>query len=410
MAENHKDGVDNLVISWADDDGEFNAGQLLTGKIEVFVLKTTSFRGIRLKLTGTLRIKWTEMEAGSTIPYEEFESLLYENLDIFTPNLRDKDARWIFPGKHVYKFSYKLPTDIPYTLDGSRYGRVEYKSKAELLIPAANPVESQEEEFILRSRCLPQDEAEQQKQEGILPRENVEYGVLGGGCFAKPQHVELFIKLDRSVYKQGQVICPTVECTVEKGKCTVDAVICVLVQETIFTVNLGEPDELKKKEIMVMSESKNDEDADGGETEIYNFKLKIDSNLPPTSFPHCETIECGYFVHAVAKTNRLYDDVVVKLPIIIQYGEPSDWEDLAEVKPGVKGDEGAATAAVTTEEEEGERAEEKVDEKESEANLPGQVEEGGEDDEKDEAGDGADGEQPAPEDDPAADEADDLDM
>ena len=122
----------------------------------MFVLKTTSFRGIRLKLTGTLRIKWTEMEAGSAIPYEEFESLLYENLDIFTPNLRDKDARWIFPGKHVYKFSYKLPTDIPYTLDGSRYGRVEYKSKAELLIPAANPVESQEEEFILRSRCLPE--------------------------------------------------------------------------------------------------------------------------------------------------------------------------------------------------------------------------------------------------------------
>ena len=27
---------------------------------------------------------------------------------------------------------------------------------------------------------------------------------------------------------------------------------------------------------MVMSESKNDEDADGGETEVYNFKLKID--------------------------------------------------------------------------------------------------------------------------------------
>ena len=119
-----------------------------------------------------------EMEAGSAIPYEEFESILYENLDIFTPNLRNPDARWIFPGKHVYKFSYQLPTDIPYTLDGSRYGRVEYKSKAELLIPgwnffcitllfscclfstpclpACNPVESQEEEFFLRSRCLPE--------------------------------------------------------------------------------------------------------------------------------------------------------------------------------------------------------------------------------------------------------------
>ena len=32
-----------------------------------------------------------------------------------------------------------------------------------------------------------------------------------------------------------------------------------------------------------------------------------------------------------------------------KYGEPSDWEDLAEVKPGVKGDEGAPTAAVATE-------------------------------------------------------------
>ena len=36
---------------------------------QVFVLKTTSFRGIRLKLTGTLRIKWVEMEAGSAIPF-----------------------------------------------------------------------------------------------------------------------------------------------------------------------------------------------------------------------------------------------------------------------------------------------------------------------------------------------------
>ena len=25
-------------------------------------------------------------------------------------------------------------------------------------------------------------------------------------------------RLDRSVYKQGQVVCPTVECTVEKGE------------------------------------------------------------------------------------------------------------------------------------------------------------------------------------------------
>ena len=53
--------------------------------------------------------------------------------------------------------------------------------------------------------------------EAELPKENVEYGVLGGGCFVKKSHVELFMKLDRSVYKQGQIIHPYVECSVEAG-------------------------------------------------------------------------------------------------------------------------------------------------------------------------------------------------
>ena len=149
--------------------------------------------------------------------FAEFENIIYENLEIFTPNTRDKDARWIFPGTHVYKFQYQLPLDLPYSLDGSRYGRIEYKSKAEVLIPTCNPVESLEEEFIIHSRDSPEIEAKQGALEPKLPKENVEYGVLGGGCFVKKSHVELYIKLPKSVYKQGQVIRPVVECTVEQG-------------------------------------------------------------------------------------------------------------------------------------------------------------------------------------------------
>ena len=54
--------------------------------------------------------------------------------------------------------------------------------------------------------------------------------------------------------------------------------------------------------------------------------------MPPTGFPHCDYIECGYFIHAVAKTNRLYDDIVVKLPIIIQHGDQEDWDQDEEQK------------------------------------------------------------------------------
>ena len=121
----------------------------------------------------------------------------------------------------------------------------------------------------------------------------------------------------------------------------------LLVQESIFICNKDEKTESRKKEVMVMQSSKNEEDADGGETEIYSLNLHIDRysgfipdwgkqspslsmdcrEMPPTGFPHCDLVDMGYFVHAVAKTNKLYDDVVVKLPIIILHGDKDDWEN-----------------------------------------------------------------------------------
>ena len=67
------------------------------------------------------------------------------------------------------------------------------------------------------SKNPPEIEALQAAQEGVLPLENVEYGILGGGCFVKKSRVEIYVKLERSVYKQGQYVRPVVECTVEKG-------------------------------------------------------------------------------------------------------------------------------------------------------------------------------------------------
>ena len=50
----------------------------------------------------------------------EYSNIMYENMEIFKVNMRDPNARWIFPGKHIYNFQYKLPEKIPYSLDGSR--------------------------------------------------------------------------------------------------------------------------------------------------------------------------------------------------------------------------------------------------------------------------------------------------
>ena len=47
---NYTDGVTNVVIKWDDADGEYCAGQVLTGNIEVTVSETTKFRGVILKV------------------------------------------------------------------------------------------------------------------------------------------------------------------------------------------------------------------------------------------------------------------------------------------------------------------------------------------------------------------------
>ena len=52
--------------------------------------------------SGSLKIRWNETEAGSVIPYEEFEGLLNERVDIFRVNRKRPQDAWIFPGKHVY--------------------------------------------------------------------------------------------------------------------------------------------------------------------------------------------------------------------------------------------------------------------------------------------------------------------
>jgi len=297
--------------------------------------------------------------------------------------MRDPTARWIFPGRHIYNFQYKLPDKLPFSLDGSKYGRIEYKSKAEVMVPGINPVESLEEEFFIVSRNPPEIEALQQQVGDNFPRENVEYGVLGGGCFVKKSRVELFIRLEHNVYKQGQYIRPVVECTVEKGTCDVDGVTLLLVQEMIYTCNLGEGDEERqKKEVLVVSDDSDSSDADPGETKVYDkLKLKVSRNLPVSGYPHCDYIDCGYFVHAVAKTASTFDDIVVKLPIIILAGDKEDWEldnsDPFEAAVGLlieKNDSAKIEEALVETDENLTEAVHEDDQEEAEANLPGQIE------------------------------------
>ena len=59
----------------------------------------------------------------------------------------------------------------------------------------------------------------------------------------------------------------------------------LLVQESVYICNMGFKDEQRKKELLVFAEAVDNEDADVGECQEYNFELKIDDQLPLSDFP-----------------------------------------------------------------------------------------------------------------------------
>ena len=109
----YTDGIDNVFIHFDDDDGLYEAGQTLSGKIVVLVNATMPIGGIKLIIHGLMKVKWMELEAGSMIPFEEQESLLNDGIFVFKPDFKDTYEKWLFPGRHEYNFSYDLPITLP---------------------------------------------------------------------------------------------------------------------------------------------------------------------------------------------------------------------------------------------------------------------------------------------------------
>ena len=79
----------------------------------------------------------------------------------------------------------------------------------------------------------------------------------------------------------------------------------------------------------------------GNEATVYDeFSLTIDPNIPLTGYPGCDWVDTAYFIHAVAKTGKVLDDVVVKLPIVIRQRK----EEAEEVKKDARENEDVVTS------------------------------------------------------------------
>ncbi len=59
----------------------------------------------------------------------------------------------------------------------------------------------------------------------------------------------------------------------------------MLVQEAIYIVNIGTKDEARKRELLVLADVEDPEDADSGECQHYDLELPGLDRLPLSDYP-----------------------------------------------------------------------------------------------------------------------------
>ena len=65
--------------------------------------------------------------------------------------VKKKDDQWMFPGTYEYPFNFRLPLDLPETLDSSRYATISYTVKASVYMNLGRKSDSIEEGFYLQA-------------------------------------------------------------------------------------------------------------------------------------------------------------------------------------------------------------------------------------------------------------------
>ena len=340
-----KIGIDNILVYFDEPEARYKGGAKLSGKIVVVVDKPTQIRAIKLQISGNMRIYWRKMDGNNTLEFSEHEEYLDEDLKVWAT--KDK---WTYSGQHEYPFNYELPVDLPSSLDNdSRYANIHYVTRASVHLPKGVVMSSLEKNFFIDAlpepECIKQKKKEEErllkKRLKLLQNEededddeeeddeiedankpklfliNYAYATIGNFFFGKTK-IELSLKLDKSYYDLGEKMPCHVECRVEGGHADVDAISAILVQEAVYTVNKGTKEEAKNKEVIVYASATDKEDVDEGEYKKFTLYIDIPKDIPLSGFPWCDSIDMAYYVHVVARTHYFYDDVVVKVPIVLK--------------------------------------------------------------------------------------------
>ncbi|GLG94127.1 Uncharacterized protein GBIM_01384 [Gryllus bimaculatus] len=102
------------------------AGQHVTGKVVIELLKEKKIRAVDLKFFGEAKVQWSETSGDSTTYYSNNDVYLKNSVTLEGGTSSDISLP---PGTHSYPFRLILPLDLPSSFE-SKHGYVRYTAKA----------------------------------------------------------------------------------------------------------------------------------------------------------------------------------------------------------------------------------------------------------------------------------------
>ncbi|KAL4623232.1 arrestin domain-containing protein 3-like [Arapaima gigas] len=306
--------IKNFSISYdaVNENSTFAAGDCISGRVIVEVLKEQKINSLSVKAKGKARVLWSERYGQTTVVYHakekyfSMEEVLLQDCTggaageeyVTLINQRaEKDTNIISPGIHVYSFTFQIPQQhMPSSFKGC-HGKIVYALKAKLNRPVQVPCKAKAE-FTFIS-----------KPDMSIPHlMEPQFGTVSKHMkFLTSGNVSVDIKMEKMCYVQGEVFQVVAQINNSSSR-SVTPKFSLYQKQSFFAK--------KKRKLHIKKILKvNGESIPPAVHHTITQQLTVPQNLPP-SVLNCSILKVEYRLKVYLDVPYAKDPEI-KLPLII---------------------------------------------------------------------------------------------
>ncbi|XP_015524636.1 arrestin domain-containing protein 17 [Neodiprion lecontei] len=296
-------GGTQLAIEYDRENGIYLPGELVSGRIVANFSSPKEIRGLRVKVVGEAKVRWTVKRGKSRTVYrgeENYFSSLFHLIG------SDSGPTIELPAGHlVYPFSIQLPMGLPNSFE-HKIGHIRYTIKATFDRPWKFDHEVKAAFTIVSAYNL-----NERPQAALSIHGNMQKSFC---CFCMGKgNLSAIISIPSSGFVPGQIIPVTVECE-NNSTVEVEQIQVSLRQKLRFEAS--SPYHRSKKVGSSVIKSQFNEPFANKSEEPVILPLKVPA-LPPSNLEFCGIIDLDYVLRVTMSFSGVHCDIDEDFPILI---------------------------------------------------------------------------------------------